>query len=362
MLNLSQNPQNSSWPCAESIYRSVSLKDTISLFVRPQFHFTYPYLILLTQPVVIFAGAMLVFTISRLPFLNISGSAPSSFANGASPGEWYYYRKGIYRIGITLHLGACLPAGFLMIWQFVPVIRHKALVFHRINGYLIIILVLISNVGAGLIARRAFGGGLDAQGIVGTLIIFTTVSIAMAHYNIKRLQIEQHRAWMLRAMFYLGSIITTRLIMVISAVVISHMGNYYQIKTCGEIAFGIYSWEEASRRYPECVSRVEDMNIIVRADFKGELEQLGASFGLTFGMAFWLAFLIHLVGVEIYLGLTPRESERLRRISYKKQLEAGLENPGSAGLTSDRWGDADRWEPSASEYSELVRGDMVRSN
>jgi len=66
---------------------------------------------------------------------------------------------------------------------------------------------------------------------------------------------------------------------------------------------------------------------------------------MSFGMALWLAFVLHLVGVEIYLSLTPRESNRLRQVSYERQLERGLQNPGSAGLTADRWGDAEAWGP-----------------
>jgi hypothetical protein len=296
---------------------------------------------------------MLGFTLARLSYLNIAGSAPSSFAQGSSPGEWYNYHTGIYRIGITLHLSTCLPAGFLMVWQFVPVIRHKLLIFHRINGYLIITLVLISNVGAIILARRAFGGGVETQAAVGILVILTTISIAMAYYNIKRLQIEQHRAWMLRAMFYLGTIITTRLIMALSAIVITKIGDYYQIQTCGEVVFGYNSWEKTIQLYPECASRINETNIVVLANFNGKSEQIGASLGVGFGMAVWMSLLLHLVGVEIYLGLTPRETERLRKVSYEKQLEAGMNNPGSAGLTSDRWGDADAWVPKESESSEL---------
>lgn len=47
----------------------------------------------------------------------------------------------------------------------------------------------------------------------------------------------------------------------------------------------------------------------------------------------------------MYLRLTPKESERLRRVSYEKQLEAGYRSPGSAGLVLDRWADADAWTP-----------------
>lgn len=64
-----------------------------------------------------------------------------------------------------------------------------------------------------------------------------------------------------------------------------------------------------------------------------------------YSMQLWITIVAHLIGVEIYLALTPRESERLRRVSYEKQLEAGYPQPGSAGLTSDRWGDAEPYKP-----------------
>lgn len=65
---------------------------------------------------------------------------------------------------------------------------------------------------------------------------------------------------------------------------------------------------------------------------------------MSFGMALWVALWLHAVGIEVYLHLTPREAERLRKVSYQRQLEAGLKNPGSAGLTSDKLGDAVTWE------------------
>jgi hypothetical protein len=56
-----------------------------------------------------------------------------------------------------------------------------------------------------------------------------------------------------------------------------------------------------------------------------------------------MALFLHVVGVEIYLALTPVEAERLRRVSYEKQLQAGYKNPGNAGTTVQRWGDAEAW-------------------
>ncbi|KAI4091723.1 MAG: hypothetical protein L6R37_007690 [Teloschistes peruensis] len=301
--------------------------------------------------VFIFAGALIGFTLAKLSYINIGGSSSSSFASSASPGEWYWYRNGVYRIGITIHLATILPAGLLMPWQFLPIIRHKLLIVHRINGYIIITLVIISNIGAVMICRRAFGGSLSTQAGVGVLAIISTVSIAMAYYNIKRVQIDQHRAWMLRAMFYLGTIITLRLIMIISALIISKSSNYYTTMRCGAIR-EIYDSNGTPQKvqslYPQCSQpgSTDETLVIVQATFANlQVEQIAASLRISFGMAMWMALFIHAVGVEIYLGLTPREGNRLRQVSYERQMERGFSHPGSTGLTSDRWGDAEPWKP-----------------
>lgn len=55
----------------------------------------------------------------------------------------------------------------------------------------------------------------------------------------------------------------------------------------------------------------------------------------------WMAIFLHTIGVEIYLNLTPAEADRLRLISWAKQLSAGL--PRDAGLTVQKYGDARPW-------------------
>jgi uncharacterized membrane protein len=104
---------------------------------------------------------------------------------------------------LTQRLLMYLPAaGLLVILQFTPAIRQKWRLVHRINGYIIVFLALIANAGAIMIAREAFGGTLATQSWVGALFILTTVGLGLAIYNIKMLQIDQHRAWMLRTWFY----------------------------------------------------------------------------------------------------------------------------------------------------------------
>lgn len=285
------------------------------------------------------------FSLARLQYLDISGI----FAKGAIPGEWYWYSGGHYRVGIAIRLGAVLPAGILMIWQFVPAIRHSAILFRRINGYIIILLLIpIGNVGALIVARRAMGGELSTQTGIGTLVILSTVSLCLAYYNIKKLQIDQHRAWMLRTMFYMGTIITMRIIMVISAQIVMVMGSYYMVMTCGE-ARSVYGPGYIAATYPSCTENtttISNVHVTVHAGFAGGRKaEIGVSLRIGFGMALWLSLFLHLVGVEIYLALTPREAQRLRMVAYERQMEAGLNNPGSAGLVFEKIGDAEEWTP-----------------
>lgn len=287
-------------------------------------------------------GIMLIFGLVRLPYLNIAGNGGSSFKNGAVPGEWYVYRKGYARVGITIHLWTALPCALLIVWQFVPNIRHQFLRFHRVNGYIVILLTLISNAGALMICRKSMNGGLETQTAVMLLVCLSTVAIAIAYYNIKRLQIDQHRAWMLRTAFYLGTIITTRVIMVIAAATISGIGRYYQPQSCDKIGFTMNaSHEQVGVYYPECAASEASPGtmVAVLAKLGGRKEQTGAALSISFGMALWFAIFIHVTCVEIYLALTPAEAERLRAVSYEKQLNAGLELAGSAGLTFNYWRD-----------------------
>lgn len=284
---------------------------------------------------------MLGFCLAKVASLDVGGV----WSKQAAPGEWYWYQAGHYRIGITIHLCSVIPAGILMVWQFVPAIRHRFILFHRINGYTIIILVLLGNVGGLMIARRAFGGHLSTQAGVGILAIITTSGMALAYYNIRRLQIEQHRAWMLRTMVYLGTIITTRLILIIAAQILSRVGSYYEIMTCGEL-LSMRDVEYVATAYPLCAaSNSSSIPVPVHVSFSSNIEEIGASLRIPFGMALWVAIFLHVVGVEIYLALTPREAQRLRMVSYERQLAAGFRNPGSAGLVVERLGDADHWAP-----------------
>ncbi|CAI6336276.1 unnamed protein product [Periconia digitata] len=307
----------------------------------------------------IFAGALFGFCLSRFMYLSFDTFCYGAPGGGAAPGECYYYTNfNTARVGITLHLAGVLPAGIIACLQFTPVIRHKAIIVHRIGGYIALLAYFTSLAGALMIARHSFGGGIDVQSAVYVLALMTTVSFVLSYINIKKLQIEQHRAWMLRGWFYASCIITNRIILILSTIIISKVGDYRTAWPCAKIAYTIADDAKTQRLYPECASYLNGTDSkqysTVRARFGGEqtsAAEIGAAFNMTFGMALWVAMAIHAVGVEIYLHLTPREAERLRNVSYQRQLEAGMKSPGASGLTTDRLGDSEKWVPLSARKS-----------
>lgn len=155
----------------------------------------------------IFAGALMGFTLARLQTLDYYGV----FCGEPGIGECYFYTRGVAEMGLRIHLATVLPSGLLVVFQFVPAIRHKFIVIHRVNGYVILALSLVSTVGALMSARNAFGGGLDTQLALGVMGISFVVCLVLGYINIKRLQLEQHRAWMLRGWFYVRSAVPSHL-------------------------------------------------------------------------------------------------------------------------------------------------------
>ena len=170
-------------------------------------HFTHWYDLALYF---VFAGALMGFTLSRFMFLDINGifCNPLSTVGGAAPGECYYYSGASgtnrYRVGILLHLAAILPASFLVCFQFVPVIRHKAIMIHRVSGYVILLLSLTGSAGVYAILDKSFGGEMVTQVINGVLVSFFLISMGISYTSIKRGRIDLHRAWMLRAWSYVS--------------------------------------------------------------------------------------------------------------------------------------------------------------
>ncbi|KAF8472697.1 hypothetical protein BDZ91DRAFT_652196 [Kalaharituber pfeilii] len=305
----------------------------------------------------IFCGAMLGFVLARFSYINVR---PETLA----PGHWYWYRQDFYRVGLTMHLAAILPCGVLCIFQFIPQIRYLYLTVHRINGYIIYALLIVSTFGALMLTRPALGGTLATQLATVWLSFVTITSAGFAYYNIKRLQVDQHRKWMLRTMFYMASIITVRILgIAIMDILFKYVKykKYFTVWSCDELQFTVVQQygvpeEYFSMSYPLCaplgngtspqeaaaiaMGRLEYTAVLASSAADAPPEMHGSALRWTYAGTLWWGLLIHMIGVEIYIRLTPGEDNRLRQYSYERQLEAGnTRKPGNAGTTRDRLGD-----------------------
>lgn len=158
----------------------------------------------------IFAFTVLGFAISRFPYLNYHGIfCRQGYLKAhyhAAPGECYYFLNGAReQVGMMLHLFAIIPCCFLVFFQFVPFIRQRYALFHRANGYIVILLMSIAMMGGLMATRKSFGGNPTFRATNVLLSSMVVVGLALAMVNIKRLQIEQHRAWMLRTWVWVSN-------------------------------------------------------------------------------------------------------------------------------------------------------------
>ncbi|KAG9125723.1 hypothetical protein FRC07_006464 [Ceratobasidium sp. 392] len=281
----------------------------------------------------IFGGAMLGFALARFMYLHVP-----TLESSRAPGEGYYMLQGIYKPALLVHIGVVLPAGIFAILQFIPQIRYKALIVHRVLGYVTLFLLLLGCVTGFMLGRRTFGGDIAIQTGVVLLGVMVLVSASLAYYNIKQLQIEQHRKWMLRTWFYAGSIITLRLVMIIIAKAVAAIDQYHTVWSCGELQYALNNSTLLAEQYPACSAGLVEAFAAVPARWTTGVS-ISSSLRIAFGPAGWIALLVHAVGVEIYIHLTPGEDARLRKVSYQRQLERGAIHPGSMGTTSDRLGD-----------------------
>lgn len=52
---------------------------------------------------------------------------------------------------------------------------------------------------------------------------------------------------------------------------------------------------------------------------------------------------MYLLGAELYLQPSPKESARLPKVSHELQCESGMKSPGNASLTAQGLGDVEPW-------------------
>ncbi|KAJ3535475.1 hypothetical protein NM208_g7123 [Fusarium decemcellulare] len=221
-----------------------------------------------------------------------------------------------------------LPAGALVCFQFVPALRQPRFArYHRMNGYAVLALSAIGTIGALMVEKRAFGGPFSAR--IGTYIIAVSFATAMVMgmINIKKRQFDRHRAWMLRGWFYVralpvlrylkleatnrvkaGSIITMRIILIGTAIVVGSRGSVSQNLSCDLIQhLDDTNLSQVKRLPPNCSPYLtgEDpgQEVLYKANWDpSDLPGLAVALRTGYLVGGWTAFTIHAVGIEAYVS------------------------------------------------------------
>jgi len=268
---------------------------------------------------IIFGGALAGFCFARVLMM-----IPSNLEKDTVPGEWYWYRQHMYKQCAFIHIYLSIIAGVFAVFQFIPMIRRRKIIIHRINGYFVLCNLLPGTVAGSIVARRSFGGELNSQAAfytVGSMIGFAAF---MGISNVK--QTRKHRKWMLRTVSYTASVVTARILSVIARTIISFSGSYYAVWTCDEISFLLNNSTDVTSRFPACGTGADPMHVHVpvHASVRADPINFGSSMRVSFGMVLWIAMLIHVVGVEIYIRGTesyqwpPRSLEAVNHSNARK--------------------------------------------
>jgi hypothetical protein len=191
---------------------------------------------------------------------------------------------------------------------------------HRYNGYVVMFLLSLGNIAIILTLPVSMGGGdLSLYSAILFLAVATSGAMYLAWYNIKRQQIEEHRKWMLRAMFWMGTIVTMRVIMILIIPAVSYHGGFatvshqillvcftrltdpsrYELWTCDQVKYVTANDTAAYEEFPACIPG-ENTYVGVPADLHSRLH-IGSLIRLAFAAATWLAIVLHTFGVELYV-------------------------------------------------------------
>lgn len=297
----------------KAAYRRVSAK----LGFKERFSLTF---------FILFGGALLGFCLSRLLML-----APSNVETKTTPGEWYWYRQALYKPNIFMHIYMSIVGGTLASFQFIPAIRRRKIILHRINGYIVFFTLVPGSVAGSIVARRAFGGDLNSETAYYTLG-FMIGPAGMLGIYFARVNTTLHREWMLRTASYSASVITARIITIMARAVISAIGTYYAMWRCDEITFLLKDPSKIQAEFPVCVNatRPKRTFVPVHASIHEAPINFGSSYRVVFGMTLWLAILIHLAGTELYIYLTRSYAKPVKSTgegdSGKEMVEEKVED------------------------------------
>ncbi|KAJ7659023.1 hypothetical protein DFH06DRAFT_435326 [Mycena polygramma] len=281
-------------------------------------------------------GALIGFCLARSTAMR-----PSETSSLLPPGEWFWFSQPTYKINLFIHIYLSTIGGIMAVLQFLPAIRQRKIILHRLNGYGVLTCLVVGNVCGGIVGRRAFGGELNVQSGYYTIGLMIVVSGIAGLFYVKK-DTRRHRKWMLRMVVYFSATISARLIMLAASRIITRIGTYYsvrqltcdvshqgtrsqyamQIWRCDEVLNILGHYELLAVSYPQCVEAgVNPATVWVAvhsSSHDGPLYSASASRAVH-GMSLWIATIIHVIA-------TPggRSTRRKIRIKYDSIMPSSL--------------------------------------
>jgi len=171
----------------------------------------------------IWGGALVGYCLARSPTMN-----PAKIANLLVPGEWFWFAHPVYKINLFIHIYLTTIGGIGAVLQFLPAIRRRNVIIHRLNGYGVLFCLIVGNICGAIVGRRSFGGELNVQSAYYILGIMVVYAGLMGAYNVKK-DTRRHRKWMLRMVVYFATIVTARLILLAAAQIVTVIGTYFSV-------------------------------------------------------------------------------------------------------------------------------------
>ncbi|KAK0493489.1 hypothetical protein EDD18DRAFT_1405117, partial [Armillaria luteobubalina] len=246
----------------------------------------------------VFGGALLGYCLFHAPMMNMK-----TMERLTVPGEWFWFSKNGFKVAYPMHVYLSIIGGIFVLLQFIPAIRRRAVLLHRLNGYFVLLCLIPANVCGSIAGYRSFGGEINAQSAYYTLGIGIIFCFAAGLFNVKS-NTREHRRWMIRGVVIFSCAITTRVIVVIARLVVTAIGNYHAVFRCDELLSVQTDISTVSQQYPSCVAQGVDLSktyVAVTADAKSDSLGFGSSIRVTQGMALWYAILMHVALGEVYV-------------------------------------------------------------
>jgi len=254
---------------------------------------------------IVFGGALVGFALARSQSLN-----PNNFHSQLVLGEAFWATREPWKGLLTTHIVLSFGGSILVILEFIPAILRNYMTFHRINGYVSLVLLFPAILTGSIVGRQAFGGEISDQ------TGFYVLGILSGYYGFEGMrtvhEIRQHRRWMLRFASLLGVIITARLITLCAGDIITDIGSYYALWKCDELLYVLKKLDA----YPTCLAaqqargNLAQVQVPIHASNReGGLHKASVR-RVNAGMTIWVALVIHMIGSEIYIRATERANRQ----------------------------------------------------